>query len=85
MDVHFPCSFGDKVYYITGVHGTLIGEAIVEDIRISKDRTRFGVYDRSYYFVLESDEVYFTKEEAERHLKKRASKENLEVDNGGTN
>lgn len=70
MDVHFPCSFGDKVYYITGVHGTLIGEAIVEEIRISKDRTRFYVYDRSYYFVLESDEIYFTREEAEKALER---------------
>ena len=68
MDVHFPCSFGDKVYYITGIHGTLIWEAIVEYILISKDRTQFGVYDRSYHFVLESDEVYFTKEEAEKAL-----------------
>ena len=70
MDVRFPCSFGDKVYYITGVHGTLIGEAIVEEIRISKDRTRFYVYDRSYYFVLESDEIYFTREEAEKSLER---------------
>ena len=70
MDVHFPCSLGDKVYYITGVNGTLIGEAIVEELRISKDRTLFGVYDRSYYFVLESDEIYFTREEAEKALEK---------------
>lgn len=69
MDVHFPCSFGDTVYYITGIHGTLIREAIVEDFRISRYHTSFGVYDKSSYFVLESDEVYFTKEEAKMAIK----------------
>lgn len=68
MDVHFPCSFGDTVYYTTGIHGTSIGEAIVEDFRISRYHTSFGVYDKSNYFVLESDEVYFTREEAKRAL-----------------
>lgn len=68
MDIHLPCSFGDTVYYITGIHGTLIGEAIVEDFRVSRDHISFGVYDRSYFFVLESEEVYFTKEEAKKAL-----------------
>ena len=68
MDVHFPCGFGDKVYYITGIHNTLIGEAVVEELRISKDRTSFGVYDKSNFCVLESNEVYFTREEAEKAI-----------------
>lgn len=68
MDVHFPCSFGDTVYYITGIHGTLIGEAIVEDFRISRYHTSFGVYDKSNYFVLESNEIYFTREGAKKAI-----------------
>lgn len=68
-DVHFPCSLGDTVYYITGIHGKLVGEAIVEEFRISRGHTSFGVYDKSYFFILESDEIYFTREEAEKAIK----------------
>ena len=70
MDIHLPCSFGDTVYYITGIHGTLIGEAIVEDFRVSRNHISFGVYDRSNYFVLESDEIYFAREEAKKAIEK---------------
>ena len=71
VDVHFPCSLGDTVYYITGIHGNLIGEAIVEELRISRDHTSFGVYSKSNFFVLDPDEVYFTREAAEKAIKGR--------------
>lgn len=83
MDVHFPCGFGDKVYYITGIYGTLIGEAIVEELRTSKYNTSFGVYDKSYFFVLESEEVYFTKEEAKKALEAKRLSKNEENNNYG--
>ena len=70
MDIHLPCSFGDTVYYITGINGTLIGEAIVEDFQISRYHTSFGVCDKSNYFVLESDEIYFEREEAKKAIEK---------------
>lgn len=71
VDVHFPCSLGDTVYYITGIHGKLIGEAIVEELRIQRDHTSFGVYSKSNFFVLDPDEVYFTREAAEKAIKGR--------------
>ncbi len=70
MDVHFPCSLGDKIYYLTGIHGTLVGEAIIEELRISKYHVSFCVYDKSYSFILEPDEVYLTREEAEKAAEK---------------
>ena len=69
MDVHFPCSPGDTVYYITGIHGKLIGEAIVEELRISRDHTSSGVYSKSTFFVLGPDKVYLTKEDAKEAIK----------------
>lgn len=69
VDVHFPCSLGDTVYYITGIHGKLIGEAIVEELRISRDHIAFGVYSKSNFFVLDPDEVYFTREAAKEAIK----------------
>lgn len=69
VDVHFPCSLGDTVYYITGIHGKLIGEAIVEELRISRDHIAFGVYSKSSFFVLDPDEVYFTREAVEKAIK----------------
>lgn len=69
VDVHFPCSLGDTVYYITGIHGKLIGEAIVEELRISRDHISFGVYSKSNFFVLGPDEVYFTREAVEKAIK----------------
>lgn len=58
-----------KYNYITGIHGKLIGEAIVEELRISRDHTSFGVYSKSNFFVLGPDEVYFTKEAAKEAIK----------------
>ena len=72
MDVHLPCSFGDKVYYISGIHNTLVEEAIVKEFYISQYSVSYGVYDekKKYFFVLEPDEIYFTREEAEKVVKK---------------
>lgn len=70
MDVHLPCSFGDKVYYISGIHNTLVEEAIVKEFYVSQYSVSYGVYDekKKYFFVLEPDEVYFTREEAEEAI-----------------
>ena len=78
MDVHLPCSFGDKVYYISGIDK--IKEGIIRGFRIYQYCILYDVYDKEedYYFVMESDEVYFTKEKAEEALKKGG------IDNYGT-
>lgn len=70
MDIHLACCFGEKVYYISGIHNTLIEEAIVKEFYISQYSVSYGVYDekKKYFFVLEPDEVYFTREEAEEAI-----------------
>ena len=70
MDVHFPCSFGDTVYYISEVDNTTIKEVVVRGFRFYQYCTLYDVYDKeeNRYFVLESDEIYFTREEAEENI-----------------
>ena len=68
MDVHLACYFGDKVYYISGVDK--IKEATIRGFRIYQYCILYDVYNKEEddYFVMESDEVYFTREEAEEAL-----------------
>lgn len=68
MDIHLPCSFGDKVYYISGIDE--IKEATIRGFRIYQYCTLYDVYNKEEdtYIVLESDEVYFTREEAEEAI-----------------
>lgn len=68
MDVHFPCSFGDTVYYISGIDK--IEEATIRGFRIYKNCTLYDVYDKEEndYIVFRSDEIYFTREEAEEAI-----------------
>lgn len=71
MDVHFACRFGDTVYYISEVDNTTIKEAVVRGFRFYQYCTLYDVYDKEEedrYFVLESDEIYFTREEAEEAI-----------------
>ena len=64
MDIHLPCSFGDKVYYISGIDK--IKEAIIRGFRIYHDCILYDVYNKEEndYFVMESRKIYFTIEEA---------------------
>lgn len=68
MDIRLPCGFGDKVYYISEIDK--IKEAIIRWVRIYQYCTLYDVYDKeeNRYFVLESDEIYFTREEAEEAI-----------------
>lgn len=68
MDIHLPYSFGDKVYYISGIDK--VKEAIIRGFRIYQYCILYDVYNKEEddYFVMESDEVYFTKEKAEKAL-----------------
>lgn len=71
MDVHFACCFGETVYYISEVDNITIKEAVVRGFRFYQYCTLYDVYDKeeNRYFVLESDEIYFTREEAEKAIK----------------
>ena len=64
MDIHLPCSFGDKVYYISGIDK--IKEAIIRGFCIYRDCILYEVYNKEEndYFVMESRKIYFTIEEA---------------------
>lgn len=64
MDVHLPCSFGDTVYYISGIDK--IKEATIRGFRIYKNCTLYDVYgkEENDYIVFRSDDIYFTREEA---------------------
>ena len=68
MDIHLTCGFGDKVYYISEIDK--IKEAIIRGVRIYQYCILYDVYDKEedYYFVMESDEVYFTREEAKEAI-----------------
>ncbi len=70
MDVHFACCFGETVYYISEVDNITIKEAVIRGFRFYQYYTLYDVYDKeeNRYFVLESDEIYFTREEAEKAL-----------------
>lgn len=64
MDIHLPCSFGDKVYYISGIDK--IKEAIIRGFCIYRDCILYEVYNKEEndYFVMESRKIYFTIKEA---------------------
>lgn len=64
MDIHLPCSFGDKVYYISGIDK--IKEVIIRGFCIYRDCILYEVYNKEEndYFVMESRKIYFTIEEA---------------------
>lgn len=70
MDVHFACCFGETVYYISEVDNITIKEAVIRGFLFYQYYTLYDVYDKeeNRYFVLESDEIYFTREEAEEAI-----------------
>lgn len=69
MDIHLPYSIGYKVYYISPADK--IKEVIIRVIRIYQDCILYDVYNKEedVYFVLESDNIYFTKEAAKEAIK----------------
>lgn len=69
MTIHLPYSIGDKVYYASPAGKTI--EVIIRVIRIYQDCILYDVYNKEedVYFVLESDNIYFTKEAAKEAIK----------------
>ena len=63
---------GDRVWYITGIHGTIIKSAIVDEIIINCNGVSdLFVTSDTASFENSVDIFYPTKEEAERALKER--------------
>lgn len=66
-----PCKVGDMVYYIGGIHNSLVKSAIVDEIIMNSN----GVSDllvtseNNVTFENSIEIFYFTKEEAEQALK----------------
>lgn len=66
--IELPCAVGDTVYYISGIHNTLIKSAKVEEVYYNGDAFALHVYGLTY-FTLQDDEFFLIKEEAEAKLK----------------
>lgn len=73
--VHLPCKVGDTVYYITGIHGTLIKPATIEEIIINENGIQdLFVSTDNCSFENSFDNFYLTKQEAEKALAERKKK-----------
>lgn len=66
--IELPCKVGDTVYYITGIHNTLIKPAKVEEVYFG-DVFAVHVSTQNASFTLVEGEFFLTKEEAEAALK----------------
>ena len=68
--VHLPYKVGDTVWYITGIHHTLIKNARIEEIIINETGVReLYVSTENYcYFQNDINTFYPTREEAEKAL-----------------
>ena len=68
-----PYSIGDTVYFITGIHNSLVKPAKVSEIYYGGENNfTFNVVTDNYvYFDLPLDEAYPTYEAAEKDLTKR--------------
>ena len=66
--IELPCKVGDTVYYITGIHNTLIKSAKVEEVYFG-DVFAVHVSTKNTSFTLVEREFFLTKEEAEAKLK----------------
>lgn len=70
--VKLPCKVGDTVYYITGIHGTLVKPAIVREIILDENGVKdLFVSSDTSDFENSFEIFHVTKEEAERELNKR--------------
>lgn len=68
--VNLPCKVGDTVWYITGIHNTLIKSAKIEELHIDETGISYiGVRtDNNIYFETNTNEFYSTPEAAEKAL-----------------
>lgn len=67
-----PCSIGDTVFYITGIHNTLIKEAKVEEIYWGDGGFAFHVCSGYVYFDIQEEDVFYSRESAEQSIESTA-------------
>lgn len=69
MDIHLPCNFGDKVYYVSRIDK--IKEAMIRGLCIYRDCILYELYNKEEndYLIMESRKVYFIREEAKEAIK----------------
>lgn len=73
--VRLPCKVGDTVYYITGIHKSLIKPAKIKEIIFDSTGIRdLFVSTDNCDFENSFDIFYLTQEEAEKNLQKGATK-----------
>lgn len=71
---HLPCKVGDTVYYLTGIHKTLIKPAIIKEIIFDTTGVKdLFVSSDTCDFENSFDIFYLTKEEAEKALKEEGA------------
>ena len=67
-----PCSINDTVYFIGGIHNTLVKSAKVTEITMGDCQIVLHLCsENGVYFDMPSDEVYYKKEHAENYLRGR--------------
>lgn len=65
-----PCNVGDTVYYIGGIHNTLVKPARVDEIYFNGGDFGLGlVTENNVYFDMPANEVYLTKNAAKEAIK----------------
>ena len=70
-----PCAINDTVYFIGGVHNTLVKSATVTEITKGDCQIVLHLYsENGVYFDMPSDEVYYNKKDAENYLRSKLSK-----------
>lgn len=69
--MHLPFKVGDTVWFITGIHNTLIKDAKVEELSIDETGVSYiGVRtDNNIYFETNTNEFYSTREKALEEMK----------------
>jgi hypothetical protein len=64
-----PCKVGQTVYYAGGLRHASVKEAKVEEIYYGEGGFAFYLCADYTYFTLQQEDVFLTKEEAEKALK----------------
>jgi len=66
-----PVKIGQKIWYITGIHGWIVAEGEIVEIYWNGDAFAIRVCgENGTYFDMQDGEYYVSKEEAEKHKAK---------------
>ena len=69
--IHLSCKVGDTIYYITGIHNSLVGSARVEEIYYNGDGFAYrACTNNDVRFDVQEEETYYTREETAKALER---------------